>query len=258
MKSETRSKILGLILFVVLIGWILYLSVASERREPDQQIKSIIVTGNKLLNESDYLVFAKLNDQESYKGITLPVIKARMEKHPYINRADVEFSSDNEVHIKLSEKEIKAVIVSDNQLFLASSEFEILPLFPGTKVSDLPVVTNINKDFPLKKNEILKTQGLVEAYKIIDAADLTDEDLGKKLSEINLRNGGDIILLFSGLKPPVIFGKGNTSKKILSFDQLLNDEVDSNKEIVMNSSYIDLRFDNEIFLGNYDKTGLTE
>ncbi len=87
---------------------------------------------------------------------------------------------------------------------------------------------------------------------------MTDEDLGKKLSEINLRNGRDIILLFSGLKPPVIFGKGNTSKKILSFDQLMSDADNSNKEIVMNSSYIDLRFDNEIFLGNYDKTGLTE
>jgi hypothetical protein len=162
------------------------------------------------------------------------------------------------VHIKLSEKAIKAVLVSDNQIFLASGEFEILPLFPGTKVSNLPVVTNLNKDFLLKKNEILKTQGLVEAYKIIDATDLTDEDLGKKLSEINLRNGRDIILLFSGLKPPVIFGKGNTTKKILSFDQLMSDADNSNKEIVMNSSYIDLRFDNEIFLGNYDKTGLTE
>jgi len=55
----------------------------------------------------------------------------------------------------------------------------------------------------------------------------------------------------------VLFGKGNTAEKIYSFNQLLKEEK-STKEIVMNSSYIDLRFKDEIFLGNYDKTGLTE
>ena len=67
----------------------------------------------------------------------------------------------------------------------------------------------------------------------------------------------DIILFISGIKPPVILGKGNIAKKIYSFNQLL-EEGNSNKEIVMNSSYIDLRFNNEIFLGNYDNTGLSE
>ncbi len=91
----------------------------------------------------------------------------------------------------------------------------------------------------------------------MDAADLTGGGLSKTLSEINLRNGGDIILLFSGIKPPVILGKGNTTKKIYTFNQLVNND-DADKAMVMNSSYVDLRFNNEIFLGNYDKTDLTE
>lgn len=257
MKSDTRTKILGLLLFIVLIGWILILSVTSERKELDKHINSISVTGNHLLNETEYLVFAKLNKSELLKDITLPVIKSRLEKHPYIKQANVEFSGNNEVHIDLIEKEIKAVIVSDNKLLLASDNFEILPLIPNTKISDMPVITNLNNDKLLQKDKILKIPGLVEAFKIMDAAELTNEELSKRLSEINMRNGGDIILLFSGIRPPVILGKGYTTEKILEFNQLLTEE-DLNKEIVMNSSYIDLRFKNEIFLGNYDKTGLTE
>jgi cell division septal protein FtsQ len=256
-KSETRSKILGLLLFTVLTGWILILSVTSERRELDEQINSISITGNHLLNENEYLAFAKLNKSELLKDVTLPVIKSRLEKHPYIKRANVEFSGNNEVHIDLIEKDIKAVIVSDNKLLLATDNFEILPLIPNTKISDMPVISNLNNDVLLQRNEILKTPGLVEAFKIMDAAELTNEELSKRLSEINMRNGGDIILLFSGIRPPVIFGKGYTAEKILEFYQLLKEE-ESNKQIVMNSSYIDLRFKNEIFLGNYDKTGLTE
>jgi len=256
MKGETRSKILGLLVFVILISWILYLSFSSERNEPGGKIKSISVTGNNLLNENDYLSFARLNNG-GLQNITLPVIKSRLEKHPYIKRADVEFSGDNQVHIKLNEKNIKAVLAGSNRLFLATDEFEILSFITDTKISDVPVVTNLSNDILIKNNEILKTPGLVDAFKIIDAEDLTNEELSRKMSEINLREGGDIILLFSGIKPPVILGKGGIIRKICSLNQLWDGE-DSNKEMVMNSSYIDLRFNNEIFLGNYDKTGLTE
>ncbi len=256
MKKETRSKILGLLLFVVLTVWILYLSFAVQRPEMDEQIRSINVTGNSLLNENDYLAFAKLNGSEISKDVTLPIIKSRLEKHPYIKRADVEFSGNNKVHINLNEKKIKLVLVSDNELFLAANNFEILPFIQNTKISNMPVVTNLSSDISLKKNEILKTPGLVEAYKIMDAADLTGGGLSKTLSEINLRKGGDIILLFSGIKPPIILGKGNTAEKMYTFNQLVNDNAD--KAMVMNSSYVDLRFNHEIFLGNYDKTDLTE
>jgi cell division protein FtsQ len=257
LKNETRSKILGLLLFVGLTIWIVYLAFAVQRPEVDEKIKSITITGNSLLNENDYLTFAKLNGSEIPEDVTLPIIKSRLEKHPYIQRADVEFTGNNEVHINLNEKKIKAVLVSDNELFLATQNFEILPFLQNTKILNMPVVTNLSNDILLKKNEILKTPGLVEAFKIMDAAELTGGGLSKTLSEINLRKGGDIILLFSGIKPPVILGKGNTAAKIYVFNQLVNND-DADKAMVMNSSYVDLRFNNEIFLGNYDKTDLTE
>jgi cell division septal protein FtsQ len=257
LKSETSSKMLGLLLFVILCLWILYMSVTSQKTGLDQHIKKITVTGNTLLQENEYLTYARLNTGELLDDITLPVIKSRLEKHPYIYRADVEFSGDNEVHINLHEKYIKAVVASENVLFLATEDFEILPFIPNTNIPDKPVVTNLDNSDLLKTNEILKTSGLVDAFKIMDAANLTNEELAKKLSEINLRKGGDVILLISGMKPPVILGRGNIARKIYSFNQLLKADK-SSEEIVMNSSYIDLRFKNEIFLGNIGNTGLAE
>ncbi len=256
MKSETSSKILCLLLFVVLTSFLLFLSFVSERKELDKRIKIITITGNRLLNENDYLTFMKLNDPDNFKDVTLPIIKARLQKHPYVKKADVEFNQDNEVHINVTEKEIKAVIMDNNQIFLSSDNFEILPFVPNTKISNLPVISNLKNDEMLKKNETLKTPGLIEAYKIIDAAESIDDGLAEKLSEINLRNGGDIILLFSGIKPPVIFGKGNTTYKIFTFDELISG-ADDQKELAVNSSFIDLRFSKAIYLGN-ESTGLNE
>jgi cell division septal protein FtsQ len=257
MKSETRSKIIGLMVFIVLISWIFYMSFASNWKNHSDQIKTINITGNTMLSENDYLVFARLDSSDSYKNITLPIIKSRMEKHPYIRKAEVEFSGKGEVYINLIEKNIKAVVVNNNELFLATNEFEILRFLPNTKVTNVPVITNPSNDDFIKNNEVLKTPGLVQAFKIIDAENLSDENISKKLSEINLRNGGDILLSFTGIKPPVIFGRGNTAEKLLSFNQLIN-EKNAQNELAMNSTYIDLRFENEIFLGNSDKTGSTE
>jgi len=256
-KSERSAKVLGLLLFVVLIGWVLYMSAASGRRELDNEIKLITVTGNALLNENEYLAFANLDKDEYLKNMTLPVIKLRLEKHPYVKRADVELSKNNEVHININEKTIKAVLSNGNKVFLATDEFEVLPFFQSARIADIPMITNLSNDMLLEKNEILKTPGLVEAFKIMDAAEMTNEEISKKLSEINLRYGGDIILLFSGIKPPVILGRGNTAKKICEFNELLNGD-NFDKESAMNSAYIDLRFNNEIFLGDVVNTGLEE
>ncbi len=160
MKTETRSKILGLLLFVILTVWIIYLSLSVQRPEIDEQIKSITITGNSLLNENDYLAYAKLNGNTIPEDVTLPIIKSRLEKHPYIKRADVEFSGNNEVHINLNEKRIKAVLVSDNKLFLATNNFEILPFIQNTKISNMPVVTNLSNDILYKGKRDIKNSGI--------------------------------------------------------------------------------------------------
>jgi hypothetical protein len=75
------------------------------------------------------------------------------------------------------------------------------------------------------------------------------------LSEINLRNGGDIIISFSGLKAPVIFGKHGAAKKMV-YLEMLWDKILDGKSLADNSEFVDLRFANEIFIGTAVKTEL--
>jgi hypothetical protein len=101
----------------------------------------------------------------------------------------------------------------------------------------------------------LNTDEIKQAFKIIDAAKLANEGILKRLSEINLRHGGDIILTFSGIKTPVIFGKNGAAKKLVYLDIIWDDMV-SGKNLVENSEYIDLRFANEIYVGKSENTGM--
>lgn len=217
----------------------------------------IQITGNNLLSEGDYLSFTKLNDRSGYDEITLPVIKSRFESHPYVERADVEYLSGNIAKVVLTEKKIEAVLLYNGEPHFITEDFEILPVLPNTKFTDLPVISNPKIQKQLRPLSICVNDDLVQAFKIIEAAKLANENIAQKLSEINLRNGGEIILSFSGVKPPVLFGRGEAAKKMVYLDIMWNGIVEGNN-LVENSDYIDLRFANEIYIGAAQKTGLSE
>ena len=217
----------------------------------------IEVKGNNLLSEIDYLSFTKLNDISQYRSLTLPVIKDRFESHPYVERADVEYAGNNTVKIILHEKKIKAVLLYNGEPYFITESFELLPVLQNSKFTDLPVISNARIEGKVIPLSTLRSEGITEAFEIIDAAKLTNTEILNRLSEINLRSGGDIILTFSGLKPPVIYGRGHAAKKMVYLD-IMWQGIAEGENLIDNSEYIDLRFANEIFVGTTEKTGLSE
>ncbi|MHB1686578.1 MAG: cell division protein FtsQ/DivIB [Ignavibacteriaceae bacterium] len=217
----------------------------------------IEVRGNNLLSESDYLLYTKLSDLSVYNGLTLPAIKDRFEKHPYLDKVDVEYAGNGLAKVYVTEKKIMALIINNGDPYFITDNFQILPMMNDTKFVDLPVISNANVQNNFTPLSYQKSNDIVEAFKIIEAAKLTSNEMSKRLSEINLRNGGDVILTFAGIKPPVIFGKGEEAKKMVYFEIILDGMLNGNN-LVDDSDYIDLRFANEIFLGKAEETGLSE
>ena len=254
---EKKSKILSTLFLIVLISCLIFLIFSTNKKNNKDEVKMIEVRGNKLLSESDYLKYAKLNDLTSYNDLTLPAIKERFEKHPYLDNVDVEYDGNGLVKVFVTEKIIMAVIINNGEPYFITEKFQILPMLNDTKFVDLPVISNANVQNNFIALSYHESDDIVEAFKIIEAAKLSSVELSKKLSEIDLRNGSEIILSFSGIKPPVIFGKGDEAKKMVYLEIMMEGMLNGNN-LVDNSDYIDLRFANEIFLGKAEETGLSE
>lgn len=254
MERETKIKIIGTGIFIVLLLGVAYLVYHSNKIDNNEIIESVKVTGNKLLSENDYLTFTRLYDVSNKNKFSLPVIKSRFEKHPYVLRADVKFINEKEVKVYLTEKRIYGVIIQGSEALFASEGFEVLPVFQNTKMFDIPMLSNINEN-ELKPLRKLKSKDIIQAYKIIDAARLTNVKMLKDLAEINLRNGGDVMLAFSGLSIPVIFGRNNEAEKLVSLEALLTNNL-INNNLNAESDYIDLRFYNDIYIGNTQRAEL--
>jgi POTRA domain, FtsQ-type/Cell division protein FtsQ/DivIB, C-terminal len=253
--NESRGKILGLIFFVFLV-FLLGFLIMNSKKDTKKKIGMIELVGNKLLSEKDYLSQSKLNNKKEYDNLTLRVVKDRIQKHPYVEKADVEYYSDNVVRISLTEKDMEAIFVNGSNPCFVSSKFELLPVMPKTKLGDLPVITNPDQSDKLKLFSYIRDNDVINGMEIIDAAKMEDNKFFKYLSEINLRNGGDIVLSLSGFKSPIIFGKGNVAEKIVYLQNVL-DYLTANNSIA-NTSYVDLRFADNIYLGENQNTGLAQ
>lgn len=242
--SERRSKFFGLVVFLALIIGFSYLMITGSKVNHKEVYTQIEITENTLLPAKEYLRYAGLSDSKKYSELTLLEVKTKIEKHPYLRKAEVEFDGINTILVEVQEKEIKAVLLQKNELKLITSDSETLPLFPPTAMKDLPMISNLS----LNGKNSFSEEDIRFAFRIIDAISLSDTNVRKNLAEINLRKGGDVILTFTGLQFPVLFGKNDEVRKALILKNLWP-ELKDDENVYERTEYLDLRYKNKVFIG---------
>ena len=242
--SDRRSKFFGLVVFLFLIIGFSYLMITGSNANHKEVYTRIEITENTLLPAKEYLSYAGLSDPKKYSELTLLEVKTKIEKHPYLRKAEVEFDGVNKILVEVQEKEIKAVLLQKNELKLITSDSETLPLFPPTAMKDLPMISNLS----LNGKNSFSEEDIKFAFRIIDAISLSDTNVKKNLAEINLRKGGDVILTFTGLQFPVLFGKNDEVRKALILKNLWP-ELKDDENVYERTEYLDLRYKNKVFIG---------
>ena len=246
MKSS-NVKISSLIVMLFLLSLLTYLSLSLDKKI-EYQFSVFELNGNRYLSKEQYINFAKLDNTELNKNLTLTVIKDRLEKHPYINYVDVGYEGNGKVNILIKEKEFKAILIENEKNFLLTEELELTPIIPSTSGIDYPIISN-----PKKKNEfefgnrLSKNDDVITAFKILTTFELINSSLYENISDIDLRNGGDILIYFNFFEYPVIIGRGDEIKKSIYFNKLWNMFEGMTINNIIN--YVDLRYDDYVFLG---------
>lgn len=245
----TRIEKIGSLFFLILlIGAGVYLLLFPAKQINELKINSIVLNGNNFFSKTEYLQYSHLDEKNKYENLSLAVIKSRIEKHPYIKNATVKLKERNSVIINITEKKIIAYVVDNEKQYYSTDNFEVLPYMGSITSLDIPLITNVKKEKDIFYLSINKCKDMIDAYKIIEASSLTNKTIGKKISEINMNNGGNIILRFTGVEFPIIFGRNNESIKIAALESLWGSMVENGR--FYSAAYLDLRFNNKIFIGN--------
>ncbi|MEW6701597.1 MAG: FtsQ-type POTRA domain-containing protein [Bacteroidota bacterium] len=241
------TKILSAFFLLATIGLMVYLSIDLKDGN-EYRINLILLEGNDHLSKEQYMNFANLFDKSVYGKLSLQIIKDRIEKHPYVQSADVRYDGSGKVSVKIVEKIFDSILLDSSSQYILTENLQLLPVLPGTKKIDYPVISNPLIGSQLKVlSSMKKINDIVIASKIISAVKLLNPELEKDFSSIDLQDGGDVVLFFSSLNYPVIIGKGNEIKKIFYFNSLWN--YLKGKEINNYLEYVDLRYGGHVYLG---------
>ncbi len=236
------------LLFMLIMLSIILLLAFTLNNSGMNEIKRIKIEGCGLLSPDTYMSFAKLNNVDNYKNIDLHVIYDRLIKHPYIEDIDIAMIERGIVEVKIKEKIMEAIFLQSEQQLLLTEHAQLLPMLPKTKNIDLPVITDYKKRKKLKLfGNVKKDKNLMSALKIISTAKFIDKNLYQSISTIDLHQGKTITLDIININYPVLLGKQNEIKKTVYLSKILSQL--NGKKINSYLNYLDLRFDNLVYLG---------
>ncbi|MGE5682203.1 MAG: cell division protein FtsQ/DivIB [Bacillota bacterium] len=248
---KSKSRLTGILIFIALVLGTVYLSLFSAKEEK-KVIEKIELSGNHFLSKQEYFNFARLNKLSDYRFLDLSIIKDRLEKHPYVLKADVRFINEDKVQVNITEKTFQAVLLTESDQYLMTENFMLVPYFSFTKNLDLPVIENPLISGKIKSFDILKTEETKAAFRLIEAVKMINPEIYSELSDIDLRYGKDIVLRFRGYNFQVVFGRGEEVQKLMSFEKVW-DRISKNKESADSFiNYVDLRYSKLIYIGVAD------
>ncbi len=242
------NKILSVLAFTITLTGILYLSVFVSKHNKNVVVTNVSISGNSLLPEIDYKRFAHLDKISKSDSLSVVIIKDRLLKHPYLKSVDISFNKKGKATAVLKEKKFKALLLKDGVGYFVSEEYQLIPILQNTNNFELPVLTNCS--LPENTNVLNRVNGkdVQTGFKLIDIAETIDKDFAKSITEINMNNGGEIEINLSSIKTPILLGNGEEIKKMIYLKAIIDYSVNI-KSLFFDSNYIDLRFNNRIFVG---------
>jgi len=246
-----KVKIKSVIFLCAILVLVFSLSLIIDDSEY-QEIKFIELKGDYHLSQNEYFEFAKLENQDDYYLLTARIVKDRLEKHPYVSKVDV-LLNENKLSVEITEKEFETLLMSNKKEYLISANSIIIPKLPNSEKIDYPIISNPFDGAKIEEFEkATNNEDVKIGLKIILTLKIINPNLFENLSEINLRNGKDILLQFSQFEAPVVLGRNNEIEKVMYLDKLVQKFDQTHINNVLN--YIDLRYSKYIYLGKSENT----
>jgi cell division protein FtsQ len=238
--SSSRSLKFG---FVGLGLLALALVVAANLWKSDLKVRRVTIEGNRIVEAAELTQLIKVPKNAQLQDVDLMAVRRDIMSHHFIKDAVVERDLPATLKVTVKERVPLAIINSAEILYL-DEDGVVLPHSISKQLFDLPVLTGMPEGLALTPGTTLKSADIQEALRILACTKLVNKDLYHLISEVRLRNGGDMVLYASEWGVPIIFGRGDIPNKLVRLESFWNDVVRERGS--ENLQYVDLRYDDQV------------
>jgi cell division protein FtsQ len=213
------------------------------------KIKQINIEGNRIVGANEIIQLAHVQIGTLLYNVNLTTIQQNIISHYYIKDAIVERNLPNSIQIQITER-IPLALVNRTETTYLDEDGVVLPRSISHKILDLPMISGISTTGPLNFGSSLSQTDVREALQILSVMKRVYRTMYHNISEVQLRNGGDIVLYSTEGGVPIIFGHGELASKLVRLETFWNTIVRTRGP--QHLQYVDLRYQDQI-VARWDK-----
>jgi cell division septal protein FtsQ len=238
--SELKNKTVGiLILLVAMIG----LVFGANAWKSSLKIKQIKIDGYRIVGENEILQLTQVQMNALLYKVDLTAIQRNVMSHHYIKDAIVERNLPNSLSIHIVER-VPITIVNRPETMYLDEEGVVLPRSISHRLFDLPMISGISESEPLALGSTVKQPDVMEALHLLSTMKIVNRPMYHNISEVQVRNGGDIVVYSTEGGVPIIFGRDEMPGKLVRLETFWNTVVRIRGTQYL--QYIDLRYQDQI------------
>lgn len=241
-ENKVRRR-LGLILMIPLLGGMAALFVLSTEWKQALSVQWISVNGAQTISVREIVALANLPMKTALYRLDLYDVQQRIMAQPFVKSAGAHRWLPGTVAIDIVEREPIASI-NVGQWRLVDGEAVVLPNIESQKKFDVPVIIGIDGLRADRVGLPIMNKELFKAIEVLKQAMTLDTVVYHMISEIDMKNGGDIVINSSDGGVPVILGREDIAKKLLMFETFWSQFVNTGEAEKL--KYVDLRYEDQV------------
>jgi cell division septal protein FtsQ len=240
---QMKTRRFGLLLLLPLIAGVIVVFALAQQWKGTLKIQRVVVSGTRLVAESDIASWAKVPMKSQLFGLNLGTITGNLLSQPFVKSVSVYRQLPDAIHIQVEEREPIASL-NTGQIYFVDRDAVLLPaIHPAAKL-DVPLINGIPGIGHVQIGEIATSNELFQAIELLKRAKEIDTALFRMISEVNMNNGGDIISYSVDGGLPIIVGRGEIGKKLVLLHSFWTNILSAQDPKRLRS--IDLRYDEQV------------
>lgn len=237
--NRQRATHYGLIgLLIAVVG----LTVGANAWKSNLTVKRLLVGGNRIVETNEILQLAQVRKGTRLYDVDLMIMQRDIATHPFIKEVIVERDLPATLKISIVERTPLAIISRPGMHYI-DEEGVVLPHSISREVFDLPLLTG-SLPQEIVVGQTLNHPDVRQALAILSVAKAVNKELYHLISEVRLRNGGDLVLYASEEGVPIIFGRDHLAEKLAKLEAFWKDVM--RERGAHRLEYVDLRFDDQV------------
>ncbi|MEJ2586621.1 MAG: FtsQ-type POTRA domain-containing protein [Deltaproteobacteria bacterium] len=192
-------------------------------KSPYMRLERVQMTGVDDHLKAELMALCGLNTEPNLLAINLEDLKKQIEEHPWIRNARLQRQLPHTLTIDIEEQTPVAILLSDRMVYV-NSHGEPFKAVTQSENVDFPIITGISDDLKSDENRLETVAHVMHTLSNehgIWAAD--------NLSEINVREEGEVALYYRELGAEIVCNWRNLSEKIPGLRRLADHLKSSGK-----------------------------